>query len=152
LLPTDAGNEPAELLWPLKERHPRHDTEPNWYFTQEDLLQELQAARSDTSWRWTVWRPPTVLGFVPGAPLSMVAAVGVCTCSLAWRPLKARVASSSGASQKLRRADAAVMRELGRPLCYPGGPPVAKQLCDSRLQARGFAWAAEAESAQDQIL
>ena len=77
-----AGNEPAELLWPLKERHPRHDTEPNWYFTQEDLLQELQAARSDTSWRWTVWRPPTVLGFVPGAPLSMVAAVGVCACSL----------------------------------------------------------------------
>ena len=71
---------------------------------------------------------------------------------LPLRPLKARFVPLSGASQKLRCADAAVMRELGRPLCYPGGPPVAKQLCDSRLQARGFAWAAEAESAKDQIL
>ena len=43
---------------------------------------------------------------------------------LPLRPLKARSVPSTGASQKLWCADAAVMRELGRPLCYPGGPPV----------------------------
>jgi nucleoside-diphosphate-sugar epimerase len=115
-----AGFSPEELLWPLKERHPRTDTEVNWYFTQEDLLVEHA---EKASWAYTIWRPPTVLGFVPGAPLSMLTAIGVY---------------------------AAVMRELGKPLCYPGGPPVAKQLCDSRLHARAFAWAADAPAARNQ--
>ena len=114
-----AAYDPDEMLWPLKESQPRQET-PSWYWTQEDLLKERRTAAADPHWTWTIWRPPTVLGFVPGAPLSMITAIGVF---------------------------AAVSRELGKPLRFPGGPPLVKQLVDSRVLARALMWATtEAEA------
>eukprot|EP01052_Picozoa_sp_SAG31_P043795 SAG31_NODE_7417_length_1694_cov_2.388715_2_plen_161_part_00 len=53
------------------------DKDPSWYWTQEDLLKTLQQLTRQT-WSFTLWRPPTVLGFAgPGSPLSMIAALGV---------------------------------------------------------------------------
>ena len=115
-----AEYDPAMMLWPLKEKHPRHggsvptESQSSWYFTQEDFL-KARRALPGVAWTYTIWRPPTVLGFVPGAPLNMVAALGVY---------------------------AAVSRELGEPLRYPGGPPIVKQLCDSRVLARALSWCA----------
>ena len=115
-----AEYDPAQMLWPLKEQHPRHggkapaESQSSWYFTQEDFL-KARRALPGVRWTYTIWRPPTVLGFVPGAPLNMIAALGVY---------------------------AAVSRELGRPLRYPGGPPIVKQLCDSRVLARALSWCA----------
>lgn len=115
-----AEYDPAQMLWPLKEQHPRHggkapaESQSSWYFTQEDFL-KARRALPGVRWTYTIWRPPTVLGFVPGAPLNMIAALGVY---------------------------AAVSRELGKPLRYPGGPPIVKQLCDSRVLARALSWCA----------
>jgi nucleoside-diphosphate-sugar epimerase len=110
-----AAHNPARLHWPLKESHPEQRDVPSWYWTQQDLL--LRHRSRHQQWTYTIWRPPTVLGFVPGAPLSMITALGVF---------------------------AAVSREMGVPLRFPGaaGPPLVKQLCDSRLLARALAWAA----------
>eukprot|EP01043_Picozoa_sp_COSAG02_P034279 COSAG02_NODE_2388_length_8979_cov_6.381081_5_plen_298_part_00 len=113
-----AEYDPTQMLWPLKEKQPRHggkapvENQSSWYFTQEDFL-KAQRALPGVRWTYTIWRPPTVLGFVPGAPLNMIAALGVY---------------------------AAVSRELGEPLRYPGGPPIVKQLCDSRVLARALSW------------
>jgi hypothetical protein len=115
-----AEYDPAQMLWPLKEQQPRHggkapvENQSSWYFTQEDFL-KAQRALPGVRWTYTIWRPPTVLGFVPGASLNMIAALGVY---------------------------AAVSRELGEPLRYPGGPPIVKQLCDSRVLARALSWCA----------
>ncbi|WP_416896610.1 MAG: SDR family oxidoreductase [Minwuia sp.] len=98
---------------PAKERWPR-DPHDNFYWLQEDYLKARQAAGK--GWSWTIWRPHLVTGFSPGSPINMIFAVG---------------------------AYAAICRELGEPLIFSGGPPFIQQMSDSRLIARGFAWAAD---------
>lgn len=119
---------PAQDLhrWPAKEQHTSENGSVSafneaavwsngrsWYFDQQAYLSD-QADAAGGRWSWTAWRPPAIIGFAPGAPLSCVAAVG---------------------------AHAAIMRELGRPLAFPGGVALAKQICDVRVLARAFEWA-----------
>eukprot|EP01050_Picozoa_sp_SAG11_P016098 SAG11_NODE_2156_length_3734_cov_22.964787_3_plen_217_part_00 len=49
------------------------------YFDQQDYLEaklQQQESRGGGGWTFTAWRPPAVIGFALGAPLSCVAAVG----------------------------------------------------------------------------
>ena len=108
------------LASPAKERWPR-DPHDNFYWLQEDYLRDCQSAGA--RWTYTVFRPHLVVGFAVGSPINMIAAMG---------------------------AYAAIQRELGEPLVFPGGPPFVQQMSDSRLIARAFEWAATAPTAANQ--
>lgn len=83
----------------------------NFYFQQEDLV----AARSEQAgFRWTVFRPQIVLGVAVGSAMNPVAALG---------------------------AYAAIARELGQPLRYPGHPHLLTECTDARLIASAVEWA-----------
>lgn len=95
---------------------------PNFYWSQEDLLRE-RAAKA--GWHWTVYRPQLVCGLSLGSPMNIVPALG---------------------------AYAAICREFGLPLRFPGGRhPFVFEAVDARLLARAMAWAAEAPTARDEI-
>ncbi len=89
----------------------------NFYWLQEDLLRERQRGRP---WTFTILRPQAVFGHAIGSPMNVVAAIG---------------------------AYAAILREEGRPLSFPGGGPAVNGASDSRLIARAAAWAATAPAA-----
>jgi nucleoside-diphosphate-sugar epimerase len=92
----------------------------NFYWLQEDLLRERQPR---AAWTFTVLRPQIVLGYAVSSPMNIVAAIG---------------------------AYAAVMRELGRPLAWPGGGRYINGGSDSRLIARVAEWAATHEVAANE--
>jgi nucleoside-diphosphate-sugar epimerase len=83
----------------------------NFYWLQEDLLRARQPGRD---WTFTILRPQVIFGNAVGSPMNAVAAVG---------------------------AYAAVMRELGHPLCFPGGGAFVNGATDARLLARAMAFA-----------
>lgn len=83
----------------------------NFYFEQEDLV----AARAHAAgFRWTVLRPQIVLGVAVGSAMNPVAALG---------------------------AYAALAREQGLPLHYPGHPQLLTECTDARLIAAAIEWA-----------
>jgi nucleoside-diphosphate-sugar epimerase len=103
---------------PGREREPRVE-HPNFYWLQEDLLR-ARAAQAD--WHFTIWRPPVIFGHAVGAPMNVLAALGVY---------------------------AAVCRETGAAFSFPGGAPGPLDGVDARLLARAFAWASDAPTARD---
>lgn len=94
---------------------------PNFYWAQEDLL---KARQSRGSWSWTVFRPQVVIGFAVGSAMNMLAAVGVY---------------------------AAISRELGLPLVFPGVGTTVLEATDARLLARAIEWAGRTPAAANQI-
>ena len=78
----------------------------NFYWLQEDLLRERQPKGS---WTFTILGPQVVFGYAVSSPMNIVAAVG---------------------------AYAAIQREQGLPLSYPGGGRYINGGSDSRLIAR----------------
>jgi len=86
---------------------------PNFYWNQEDYL---RAACADRRWHYTIMRPQIVCGFALGSPMNMLLALGVY---------------------------AAVQRERGEPLRFPGGAPYVTQATDADLLARAILWAAD---------
>jgi nucleoside-diphosphate-sugar epimerase len=94
------------------------DAHDNFYFRQEDALRALAEG---TAWSWTVLRPQVVFGESLGSPMNLLPAVGVF---------------------------AALEREHGRPLSFPGGPPSVQEAVDARLLARVVAWAGDAPVAR----
>jgi nucleoside-diphosphate-sugar epimerase len=97
------------------------DPHENFYWLQEDFLRARQPGKA---WRWTVVRPQIVFGHAVGAPMNPIAAVGVY---------------------------AAVRKELGLPLSYPGGAPVVMEAADARIVAAMLAWAAEEPACGNEI-
>lgn len=83
----------------------------NFYFEQEDLVASRAA---QAGFRWTVFRPQIVLGVALGSAMNPVAALG---------------------------AYAAITRELGQPLRYPGHPHLLTECTDARLIASAVEWA-----------
>ena len=83
-----------------------------FYWLQEDMLRERQQR---AGWTFTVLRPQLILGHAVGSPMNAVAAIGVY---------------------------AATMRELGQPLCFPGGGRYVHACSDSRLIAQAAEFAA----------
>ena len=84
---------------------------PNFYYEQEDYIREAQAG---ASWTWTVLRPQFVCGFAVGSPMNGLSGLAIY---------------------------AAISRELGLPLRFPGGPSRVQEATDSRLLAAAAEWA-----------
>lgn len=103
---------------PGKERAPRVD-HPNFYWLQEDWLKEQ---RRGAPWRFTIWRPPLIVGHAFGAPMNVLSAIGL------YGALESALAESS--------------REgFG----WPGGRCAPIDAVDADLLARAFGWAVAAE-------
>lgn len=94
---------------------------PNFYFDQEDLLRKRQTGKF---WTWTIFRPPAVVGFAVGSLLSTILVLGVF---------------------------AAISRELGIALRFPGTIGHLKDACDAKLLARGVHWAGQTPAAANEI-
>jgi nucleoside-diphosphate-sugar epimerase len=90
------------------------DPHDNFYWLQEDYLRARQAGQA---WTWTILRPQVVFGESLGSHMNMIPAIGVY---------------------------AALLREEGRPLSFPGGPPWVREAVDADLLARACEWAATA--------
>jgi nucleoside-diphosphate-sugar epimerase len=93
----------------------------NFYWLQEDYL---RAKQQDKSWHWTILRPQLVVGEAIGGNLNVVPAIGVY---------------------------AALRREAGLPLSFPGGPPFIFEMVDVDLMARSLEWAAVTPACRDEI-
>jgi nucleoside-diphosphate-sugar epimerase len=109
----------GQMPIPGKEAAPRH-MHPNFYWAQEDLLRARRAAGAP--WRFTVLRPQAVIGHAIGSAMNLLAAAG---------------------------AYAAISRELGLPLAWPGSGSRITEATDARLLARAIAWAGTAPAAAD---
>lgn len=97
---------------------------PNFYYDQEDYLRGLQP---HADWAWTVFRPTVVYGLAVGNPMNVTTVIG---------------------------AYAAISRELGLPMRFPGTQTaytVLNQGVDAGLIARAILWAGETERARNQI-
>lgn len=88
-----------------------------FYWPQEDYVRGLSAG---ADWSFSILRPQMILGDTPGSPMNLMIALGVY---------------------------AAVMRELGRPLAFPGGGSYVTACADSRLIARAAEFCATAPAA-----
>ena len=93
----------------------------NFYWLQEDYLRAQQRGKQ---WQWTIWRPQLVFGEAIGSNLNVVPAIGVY---------------------------AALRREAGLPLAFPGGPAFVFEAIDADLLAEAMAWAATAPTAGHEI-
>ena len=92
----------------------------NFYFLHEDYLRDAQR---DASWTFTIWRPQVVYGESFGSPMNLIPAIG---------------------------AYAAIARERGEPLSFPGGATGLSEAVDADLLAAAFEWATAAPSAQNE--
>jgi len=100
---------------PARESDPRM-THARWfYYDQEDVLIDRQRGQP---WHWSAVRPHSICGVTLGTPLNLVSIIAVY---------------------------AAIVRELGLPFTFPGGPSVYDrlyQVTDADVLARGMVWAA----------
>jgi len=106
---------------PAREGRDELRAEPNFYWRQEDHLRELA---DGAAWTWTILRPQVIFGGALGAAMNVIPAIGVY---------------------------AALLREQGRPLDYPGGPGAIMEAVDADLLAEAIAWAGDTASAAGQV-
>ena len=108
------------LTVPAREGRSDMYEQPNFYWAQENFLRELQQGKS---WHWSILRPVLIVGETIGGAMDLIPPLGVY---------------------------AAILREQGRPLDYPGGAARVSQAVDVDLLARAIAWAGEAEAARNE--
>jgi len=87
---------------------------PNFYYDQEDFLRARQVNKS---WTWTALRPDVVCGFAVGNPMNLMMVIAVY---------------------------AAISKELGLPLRFPGKPSAYQaltQVTDANVLAKASVWA-----------
>lgn len=96
------------------------DPHENFYWLQEDYLRERSSRQA---WRWTILRPQVIFGESLGSHMNMIPAIGVY---------------------------AALLREAGRPLAFPGGAPWVREAVDADLLARACEWAATTPACGDE--
>jgi len=97
---------------------------PNFYWDQERWL---RGAQSGQRWTWSALRPHAICGFALGNPMNLMACLAVY---------------------------AAISKELGLPLRFPGKPgtfDAVYQMTDSALLAKGMTWAATTPAARNQV-
>jgi nucleoside-diphosphate-sugar epimerase len=92
----------------------------NFYWLQEDMLRQRQP---HAAWTFSILRPQIVFGYAVSSPMNIVAALG---------------------------AYAAVQRELGQPLHFPGGGRYINAASDSRLIAQAAHFVATHEVAANE--
>ncbi len=105
---------------PARENRSEMREQPNFYWAQEDYL---RARQRGSDWHWTILRPVLIVGHAIGGAMNLIPALGVY---------------------------AALMREKGRGLPYPGGAPRVQQAVDADLLARAIAWAGETPNARNE--
>src|SRR6185369_15444327 len=93
----------------------------NFYWLQEDYLRERQQGKE---WHWTVWRPQLILGESLGSQMNVIPAIGVY---------------------------AALRREAGLPLSFPGGASFVLEAIDADILARACAWATTTPASHNEI-
>jgi nucleoside-diphosphate-sugar epimerase len=108
------------LAVPAREGRSELREQPNFYWQQEDYL---RAAQAGCGWTFTILRPVLVVGEAIGGAMNLIPALG---------------------------AHAAVMRERGPILPYPGGAERVSQAVDADLLARAIAWASETPAAANE--
>lgn len=92
----------------------------NFYWLQEDLLRERQP---HAAWTFSILRPQLVFGYAVSSPMNIVAAIG---------------------------AYAAIQREMGQPLHFPGGGRYINAASDARLIAQAAHFTATQEVAANE--
>ena len=108
------------LTVPAREGRSEMYEQPNFYWAQENFLRELQHGKA---WHWSILRPVLIVGLAMGGAMDLIPPLGVY---------------------------AAMLREQGRALDYPGGAARVSQAVDVDLLARAIAWAGEAEAARNE--
>ncbi len=107
---------------PARERWPRHQHD-NFYWLHEDYLRKQQQGQSETNWHWTIFRPQLVFGEALKGNLNVLPALCVY---------------------------AALRKEAGLPLSFPGGPAYVFEAVDADLLARSLEWAATSPNARNE--
>jgi hypothetical protein len=105
---------------PAREGRSEMREQPNFYWNQERYLREKQRGKA---WCFSIFRPVLIVGYSQGSAMNVIPAIGVY---------------------------AAMLKEAGQPLHYPGGPPRVGQAVDADLLARCMAWAGEAAAARNE--
>jgi nucleoside-diphosphate-sugar epimerase len=108
------------LTVPAREGRSEMYEQPNFYWAQENFLRGLQKGKA---WHWSILRPVLIVGLAMGGAMDLIPPLGVY---------------------------AAILREQGRALDYPGGAARVAQAVDVDLLARAIAWSGEAEAARDE--
>jgi len=108
------------MQWPAREGRDEARDVPNFYWQQEDYIRERQRGQA---WAFSIFRPVLIVGYSLGAAMNLIPAIGVY---------------------------AALMKERGEPLHYPGGPARVSQAIDAGLLARAMAWAGDSASARNE--
>jgi nucleoside-diphosphate-sugar epimerase len=108
------------LAVPAREGRSEMYEQPNFYWAQENFLRELQHGKA---WHWSILRPVLIVGEAMGGAMDLIPPLGVY---------------------------AAIVREQGRALDYPGGAARVSQAVDVDLLARAIGWAGEAEAARNE--
>ncbi|HKH02497.1 MAG TPA: SDR family oxidoreductase [Bradyrhizobium sp.] len=109
------------LSVPARENRSEMHEQPNFYWNQENHLRALQRGKD---WAWSILRPVLIVGYSTGSAMNVIPALGVY---------------------------AALKREMGLDLPFPGGGPRVAQAIDADLLARAVGWTGEAASARNQI-
>jgi nucleoside-diphosphate-sugar epimerase len=108
------------LIVPAREGRSEMYEQPNFYWAQEGFLREQQLGKV---WYWSILRPVLIVGEAMGGAMDLIPPLGVY---------------------------AAMLREEGRALDYPGGAARVSQAVDVDLLARAIAWAGEAHAARNE--
>ena len=108
------------LTVPAREGRSEMHEQPNFYWAQESFLRELQNGKA---WHWSILRPVLIVGLAMGGAMDLIPPLGVY---------------------------AAMLREQGRPLDFPGGAARVSQAVDVDLLARAIAWTGEATAARNE--
>jgi nucleoside-diphosphate-sugar epimerase len=108
------------LTVPAREGRSEMYEQPNFYWAQENFLRELQQGKA---WHWSILRPVLIVGEAMGGAMDLIPPLGVY---------------------------AAMLREQGKALDYPGGAARVSQAVDVDLLARAIGWAGEADAARNE--
>jgi len=109
------------LTVPAREGRSELREQANFYWQQESYLRAAQQGRP---WHWTIFRPVLIVGRSLGSAMNVIPALGVY---------------------------AALLREKGQPLDFPGGAPRVAEAVDADLLARAIAWGGEAAAAENEV-
>jgi nucleoside-diphosphate-sugar epimerase len=108
------------LAVPAREGRSEMYQQPNFYWAQENFVRALQHGKA---WHWSILRPVLIVGEAIGGAMDLIPPLGVY---------------------------AAMLREQGRALDFPGGAARVSQAVDVDLLARSIGWAGEAEAARNE--
>jgi len=115
------GSHILPMKVPAREGRSEMREQPNFYWNQEDYLRAKQRGKD---WFFTIFRPVLIIGYSQGSAMNLLPAIGVY---------------------------AAMLKEAGLPLHYPGGPARVGQAVDAELLAKCIHWAGEAKAARNEI-